>query len=259
MPRRRDVTLDSEGISLVGALFEPDRPGPHPALVICHGLPGGLPQLSEAQTGDQELSYPDLASVCAARGFTTLVFNFRGTGGSGGNFSALGWASDLEAALAWMRDQQGVDVDRIAVLGSSMGAQVAICVAARRPEVAGLVAFASPLSSGWRTPALEMVAHFREIGIIRDRDFPLSVDTWRREFEELDPLKAVARIAPRPLLILQGDADDIVAPDSARVLAERAGRPAELLVLPGVGHRFRREPRAIAAALDWLERTFPPT
>jgi putative redox protein len=214
--------------------------------------PGG------AAPADEGMSYLDLATVCAARGFTTFIFNFRGTGGSGGNFSASGWARDLEVVLSWMWEQPGVDVDRIAILGSSMGAQVAICVAARRPEVAGLAAFASPVSSGWRTPARDMVARFREIGIIRDPGFPPSLEAWRREFEELDPLKAVPRIAPRPLLVLQGDADDVVPPESARLLYERAGQPKDLVVLPGVGHRFRREPAAIAAALDWLEKRFLP-
>ena len=47
-----------------------------------------------------------------------------------------------------------------------------------------------------------------------------------------------------------------VAPlGSARRLFQKAGQPKELQVIPGVGHRLRREPRAMDAALAWLKKT----
>lgn len=255
MALRHDVRLDSEGITLAGSLFTPEAPGPHPGLIICHGFPAGPQPRPGEQPAEEGLSYPELAEVCAARGLATLIFNFRGTGGSGGNFHALGWARDLEAALSWLWERPEVDPDRIGVLGSSLGAQVSICVAARRPEVAALVAYASPARGGWQASPEEVLRHCREIGVVRDPGFPPSVEAWHREFATLDPLEAVPRVAPRPLLILQGEADDVVSPESARLLYEGAGEPKELVLLPGVGHRFRREPAAIEAALVWLERT----
>jgi fermentation-respiration switch protein FrsA (DUF1100 family) len=250
---RRDVTLDSEGIPLVGAFFVPASPGPHPALVVCHGLPAGpAPAPGSPPPADDGLSYPDLATVCAERGLATLIFNFRGTGQSGGDYSPLGWARDLEAVLAWVWDRPEVDVDRIGVLGSSMGARVAIWVTARRPEVAALVSFAAPAQARWNASPQEMVERARAIGIIRDPAFPPSIEAWHQEMAVLDPLEAVARVAPRPLLLIHGEQDDVVSSDDARALYERAREPKELLMLPGVTHRFRREPAAIQHALDWL-------
>jgi putative redox protein len=65
-------------------------------------------------------------------------------------------------------------------------------------------------------------------------------------------VESVARVAPRPLLIMHGEEDDVVSPDDARVLYARAHEPKELVMLPKTGHRFRSESVAIERALDWL-------
>ena len=61
---------------------------------------------------------------------------------------------------------------------------------------------------------------------------------------------------PAHLLLLHGDADDVVSPDNAYTLYERAGEGREMRMLPGVGHRFRSEATAIGAALEWLKERF---
>ena len=119
---------------------------------------------------------PGLAEWCAWEGFATLIFNFRGTGDSGGNFHALGWAQDLDAVVSWIIERPEVDPARVILLGSSMGATIAIYVTANRPEVAGLVSFAGPAVSRPRAEPAEAVERMRAMGIIRDPDFPPS---WR--------------------------------------------------------------------------------
>ena len=97
--------------------------------------------------------------------------------------------------------------------------------------------------------------HGRDMGIIRDSAFPPSVEAWWREFEALDPLRAIKDIAPRPLLLIHGLSDDVVDPSEAAALFAQAGEPKEIIMLPGVTHRFRSEPTAIERALSWLEAT----
>ncbi|MBI2855304.1 MAG: alpha/beta fold hydrolase [Chloroflexi bacterium] len=258
MVTRADFRLDSVGIPLAASLFTPAEEGPHPALVICHGMPSGpRPEagVSQSSTGG-ELDYPALAEWCALEGFATLIFNFRGTGKSGGNFHPLGWAQDLESVLTWIMDRPEVDPGRIALLGSSLGATVAIYVAARRPEGAGVVSFASPAIMGPRQEPALAVERLREMGLIRDPDFPPSLEEWAMESQVLSPVQWVGRIAPRPLLLLHGDADDVVPTESVYTLFEHANEPKEMRVLPGVGHRFRSEPEAVRVALDWLKERF---
>lgn len=257
MDLRKDFWLDSDGVPLSSALFVPPGPGPHPGLVVCHGMPAGpQPEAgASAHVGDG-LGYPALAEWCAWEGFATVIFNFRGTGESGGNFHHLGWAQDLEAMVSWMRQKPEVDPARIVLLGSSLGAAVAIYVAAHRQDVAGLVSFASPATMGPRQQPAEAVERLRGMGVIRDPDFPPSLEEWAQEGQRLSPVEWVGMVAPRPLLLLHGDADDVVSPENVYALFEKAGEPKEIQLLTGVGHRFRQEDTAIRTVLEWLKERF---
>ncbi len=253
-------TIDSNGIPLAGAISIPDGQGPYPAVIICHGLPAARPtptaDITLSAPTDEGLTYAEIAELCAHRGLAAVIFNFRGTGESGGNFHPLGWAQDLEAVLSWVWDRPEVDIDRIGVLGSSMGARVAIHVTARRPEVAAVLAFASPARSRWSRSPEEMIQSARDVGIIRDPDFPPSVQRWAEEYEAMDVVSAVARVAPRPLLLMHGDADDVVPPEDAHTLFSHADpASSQLLMLPGAGHRFRGNVEAVDMAINWLVET----
>jgi putative redox protein len=62
-----------------------------------------------------------------------------------------------------------------------------------------------------------------------------------------------SKLAPRPLLLIQGSDDDQVPALDARALADWHGT-AELRIITGAGHRLRHDPRAIAVLMGWLER-----
>jgi putative redox protein len=74
-----------------------------------------------------------------------------------------------------------------------------------------------------------------------------------RELREIRPLSLAAKLAPRPLLLVQGADDETVPALDARALADWHGS-AELRVIGGAGHRLRHDPRAIAVLIGWLER-----
>ena len=185
----------------------------------------------------------------------TLIFNFRGTGDSGGNFDILGWARDLKIALDFLYSMAEVDRGRICVMGFSGGAAVSVYVAAKDHRVSSLIAGACPTEFRFAADAERAesaIQHFREIGIIRDDDFPPSVQGWIDGFEQVSPLNWIEKIAPRPLLIIHGAQDEVVEPSSARTLYERAGEPKDILMIEGAGHRLRLEEKAITGALNWL-------
>lgn len=247
MTRARRIAIHSDGMGLAGELVLPDRP--RLVAILCHGIPSGSPP----DPGD--LGYAGLAHDLADRGFAALWFDFRSARDAPGDFSIAGWARDLEAALdALDVDSAMAGLKRVAV-GSSAGGAVSIVVAARRADVAAVAALAAPAVYDFESYGGEperVLLRFRNVGLVRDPGFPRDVDSWWREFDEHAPVRHVARIAPRPLLLVQGDADDVVPPHHAERLFELAGEPKEVARLPGGGHQLRKDPRAVDAVADWL-------
>ena len=80
------------------------------------------------------------------------------------------------------------------------------------------------------------------------------LDAWAQELRETQPLSAISKIPPRPLLLVHGTADDVVSLADARALADAAGESADLRVVAGAGHRLRHDPRAVAVLIGWMER-----
>lgn len=250
--KTRQVSLGIDGLDIAGEACFPDgERASLPALCICHGIPSGSPP------DPSDGGYPALAATFCAAGFITLIFNFRGTGASGGNFDIQGWARDLEAAMDYLYSCPEVDRQRLYLMGFSGGAAVSACVAARDPRVKGVVLCACPAEFRGlvlEENALSSIEHFRRIGIIRDRDFPPSVDGWLQGFRHVAPLRWIDRIAPRPLLLLQGAEDDVVDVSQAWLLYHKAREPKEIAVIEGVGHRLRLDRGAMDRALRWLKK-----
>jgi len=234
-----------EGLVLEGHLVVPDGE-PRALVYLLHGIPSGNPP------DPSDAGYPGFARTMAARGFAAAHFDFRGARGAPGDFSLSGWHADLEAAL----DAAPLpDLPRI-IVGSSAGGSVGIVVAARRPDVAAIATLAAPAE--WKRLGNDLpaaIGRFRNSGIIHDPAFPADVDAWWDEFEQGSPHLHVARIAPRPLLVMHGDNDDVVPYTHAEQLFAEAGDRKEILRVRGAGHQLRRDPRALDALFDWLDRS----
>ena len=248
---KRNLTLTADNLRLPGEVYFPETTKrPCPALCLCHGIPSGQPSSSD------DRGYPGLAERFCAAGFITLIFNFRGAGPAEGNLDMIGWTRDLEAAIDYMASLEEVDRSRLCLLGSSGGAAVSVYVAANDPRISSLVTLACPAEFGFLTDkqrARDTIEHFRSIGVIRDKDFPPSVDEWLEGFSTISPLRWIDRISPRPLLLIHGDKDDLVPVEDAHRLYEHAGGPKELVIIPDAGHRLRHEEKAVTAALSWLK------
>lgn len=250
----REVSFLVDGLRLSGRVYLAAEGSPQPAVCVCHGIPHGGP---DTDSDVRDRGYPGLAERICREGFTVMIFNFRGTGDSQGNFDIMGWTRDLGAALDYLAALPEVSGSGPALLGFSGGAAVSIHVAAR-DERASLVAacacpaeFDSLASGGGGAP--EVVEHFRRVGIVRDRDFPGSAEKWLDGFRLISPLKYVSRLSPRPLLLVHGSQDETVAVSHAHRLYAEAGEPKRMVIIDGAGHQLRRDERAVAAVISWLK------
>jgi len=185
-----------------------------------------------------------------------LIIKFRGAGASEGNLDLTGWTRDLEAAIDYLTALSEVDSSRLSLLGFSAGAAVSIYVAAKDKRVSSVVSCASPseFASLFKDDDPQsIIDNFRDIGTIRDKDFPSSVDDWFDGFRSVSPVEYIADIAPRPLLLVHGNKDDVVPVSHAYKLYAQACEPKQIVIIDGAGHRLKQDNRAMAIVTHWLK------
>lgn len=184
----------------------------------------------------------DLLGISSAlwrMGNNVLLFDFHGHGAGIGASVTLGYreVNDFLGALDYARRR--VRGARIGVIGFSMGAAIAIMGSVRRPEVRALVADSSFATHEDEIRfSIAQVMHIPRplIGAVaRVADEFLY---WRAGYRHRDvqPLREIANIAPRPILLIHCTADDTISVDDAYRLFDAAGEPKELWVGDGASH-----------------------
>jgi acetyl esterase/lipase len=201
--------IPTHGSSINGVAYLPSGPGPHPALLICHGLPGNEKNL-------------DLAQAVRRAGWVAVTFNYGGSWGSPGNFSFLGNLEDATAVLAYLRDPSTaqslrLDSKRIAIAGHSMGGWVAAKTGARDAGLIGTI-----LISAW-DPSHSMT-HNESVAMMADNMETLAgvtAESMSAEREshlkEMALLDTADGLKNRPLLVL--NSEDGLAPQTDALAA----------------------------------------
>jgi len=217
----------TDGLMLRGWFIPTDRPNA-PAILYAHA------------TAHDQRSGLSLVSEFHAAGYHVLLFSYRGHALSDGN----GWgftygdaeSKDVDAAVQFLRETKGIR--RIGAIGHSVGAVSIILSAARNPEI-GAVAAVAPFNSVdevWHTSRPALMPSFL-------LDLTLRLAEKRKGFNrnEISPLEAVHRIAPRPLLVIHGMDDRRITEAQVRRLFEVAREPKALWLVDGATHAGIRD------------------
>jgi pimeloyl-ACP methyl ester carboxylesterase len=197
--------IPSGGVRINGVAYTAAGAGPHPVLVLMHGLPGNEKNL-------------DLAQAVRRAGWTVVTFNYRGSWGSPGRFSFAGNLEDARAVLAYLRDpanaaRLAIDPQRIALAGHSMGGWVAATTAERDPGLAGTILISAANMGGRamsRADAVALMADNMEslAGVTAES----MADEAMANVAAFDWSPGAERLAKHPLLVLTSD--DGLAPMS---------------------------------------------
>jgi alpha/beta superfamily hydrolase len=133
------VSFPSGELFLEGVLAIPEGAGPFPAVIVCHPHPlyGGSIDNNVVYSLSEALTRASLAS---------FKFNFRGVGGSQGEFGqGIGEQEDVEAAISFINTAKKVDSKRIGLAGYSAGAGFALPVGLNDVRIKALAAISPPL------------------------------------------------------------------------------------------------------------------
>lgn len=213
-------------------------------LVLCHGMEstrGGT-----KQTAIVERFVP--------LGYNVLRFDFSFVGDSEGEYEDLTVSAEVDDALGALDFMHEFGASECTLVGSSLGGLVALLTAAQLPHLVSRVAVIAPVADSrlftdglsdkaiadWRTRGRRRVGS----GFLKPSflDDVLRIDA-----------PAALRTIQMPVLVMHGDADDVVPFSHAEIVRKNVQGPCRIEKFAGVGHRFE-EPGALAKLLVVLER-----
>jgi pimeloyl-ACP methyl ester carboxylesterase len=261
------VKIGGSGFTLVGTLSRPEHvSGRLPAVVLVGG--SGPQDRDELVSGIPILG--QLAGAIANAGFAVLRYDKRGVGQSGGrteSASLADFAEDVRAAVKMLSDRKDIDPKRIAVIGHSEGAAIALLAASKDKRIAAVGLLEAhgtsgadlilaqqkraldrlTLTSEEKQAKIELQKRVNEAVITGKGLDQLPPEIRRQmdnaEFQSLlanDPAKVMPDVK-QPLLIVHGSLDMQVEPSNADRLEALARKrknspPVDVVRVAGVNH-----------------------
>jgi uncharacterized protein len=141
-----EVTFPNGEITLAGTLTLPTGEESHPAVILISG--SGPSDRDESLAPLASIKpFQLLADAFAQNGIAVLRYDDRGVGESTGVFetaTSADFATDAQAAFAYLQSREDIDSSKIGLLGHSEGGLIAPMVAAENPQVAFVIAMAGP-------------------------------------------------------------------------------------------------------------------
>jgi fermentation-respiration switch protein FrsA (DUF1100 family) len=283
---RHDVEFVSEGLTLRGWRYQPEGPGPHPAVVVT----GGFNSVKEV------FLTIDIPGVFAAAGFVVLVYDHANCGTSDGTprreLDPVLQQRGYQDAITYLSTRPDVDPGRIGIWGTSYSGGHVLAVAAADRRVRCVVAQAPTVSGRANTIARNSPAALVELTarFAADRRGRMSgeapvvvpafaedsesvrfntqvlpqadMGNWRNEltlrslehYAHYEPAAFIDRIAPTPLLMIVPLGDVLTPAADALAAYERALQPKALLTVPGGHYAVYQEAfeTVSTAARDWF-------
>jgi dipeptidyl aminopeptidase/acylaminoacyl peptidase len=246
--------LEVEAFLTAPATRTPGRT--RPLIVALHGGPHG----------QQGPAFNLKTQVYAAKGYATLMVNYRGSTGYGQAFADAimrdqngNEARDVLAAIdAALARDPWLDAGRLGVEGGSYGGQLANWLITRTDRFKAAV----PTAGIANLVSFNYTAFYHDYLAVEFGAYPHEANTmdvlWERS-----PLRHVARVKT-PVLILHGENDNDVPVSEAEqwyIALKDVGVDTVMVRYPREGHGLR-EPRHIVDAIDrslaWYEKYFAP-
>jgi dipeptidyl aminopeptidase/acylaminoacyl peptidase len=226
----------------------------HPLIAVLHGGPHG----------QQGPAWNTKAQVYAARGWATLMVNYRGSTGYGQKLTDAIFADqdgaearDCLAALdEALRRYPWLDRERLGVEGVSYGGQLANWIVTQTDRFKAAV----PLSGISNLVSFNYMAYYHDYLAVEYGAYPHQGGLMDRLWER-SPLRLVARVKT-PVLFLHGENDNdvpIAEAEQFYIALQDVGVPTVLVRYPREGHGLYETGHVVDAldrSIAWYDRWF---
>jgi len=203
----RTLTIRAaDDVQLTGNYYPPQQV-PAPGVLLLHQVDG------------QKEDWAQFASQLQETGFAVLALDLRGHGESGGEKDWAAMPEDAVRAWSALTMQEGVDPERTAIGGASVGANLALVAAANQPRVQAILLL---------SPGLE--------------------------YRGIETGQAMVAYGDRAVFISASEGDAHAA-ESARELADLAQGSPVVILYPGDAHGIEllaAQPDLCALIVSWL-------
>ncbi|MGQ2929498.1 MAG: alpha/beta hydrolase family protein [Sphingopyxis sp.] len=249
-PAAMDVVhIPTGGVEINGIVYVAAGAGPHPTVILCHGLPGNEKSL-------------DLAQAMRRAGWTVIAFNYRGSWGSPGEYRFAQNLEDADAVLAFARDPANaaklrIDPRRLVIIGHSMGGWVTALTAAKDKNLLGAAMIsAANLGAFAKAPRDQLAAGMKANGqeALAGTSPEIMADELIAKGDAFDWFKAAPALATTNLFILSSD--DGLAPGTdalAKAIQDGGGTKVKTLHVATDHSWSDARIRLQAEVLGWLE------
>ncbi len=232
----REFYIDNDGIRLHAKLDMPEgvtdhSAGKYPLVIVIHGLTGHM----------EERHIVAVSQSMNSAGFATLRAEMYGHGKSGGSFEDHTLYKWVTNALAVVDYAKKLDfVSDLYLCGHSQGGLLTMLVGGMKPDDLKAII---PLSPAWMIPDYARRGNLVGIdfdpkhipGTLRNAQMAIN-GNYIRVAQTIHVEDEIARYE-RPVLIVQGDADEAVPLEYAKKAAELYAN-AKLILIPGDTHCF---------------------
>jgi dienelactone hydrolase len=221
------ASTDVRDRGLYGRFFRPATGEPVPGVLVLGGSEGGLASYVMRE-----------AALLASHGFAALALAYFYFGSLPDRLARI----PLEyfgSAIGWLRDQPSVRGDRLGVMGTSRGGELALLLGAHYPELEAVVSY---VGSGivFSAPAgSEPAWTFRGKPL---PSIPNPFDILQAKPEQMEKAQIPVEHTNGPVLLISGDADQVWPSAQLSQVAmdrlQRSGRPYhdEFRHYPDAGH-----------------------
>jgi uncharacterized protein len=210
-----NVTFTGAGVTLQG--WRCAAAGPAAATIVyLHGV------------ADNRASAAGVIARFVPRGFDVIAYDSRAHGESAGDACTYGFfeKEDLRRVL------DAVGARPVVLIGTSLGAAVALQAAADDPRITAIVA--AEIFSDLRVVATERAPWFFT-GPTVDRALAIAESRGRFQVDAVSPRRAAGRIRV-PVLLVHGAQDRQTPPAHSQRVFDALAGPKRLILVPGAGH-----------------------